>query len=101
MAGRISRLAAGMSRGIAVKGLDSAGGVQTASPSNSQFLIDGAVVVLQGDLVQPHGKSPHSSASMVEGSSGFTVNGVPVCLEGHKASCGHATTGRPAFKVSG
>ena len=83
-----------------MKGLDHAGGAQTASPSNSGFTVGGNPVVLRGDHVQPHGDPPHSSATMVEGSSGFTVNGIPVCLEGHKASCGHATTGRGEFRVS-
>lgn len=89
-----------MSYGITVKGLDSAGGKQLAG-GQSTLQIEGQYVVVLGDPVASHGKSPHSSAKMVEGSNWFTWNGVPVCRAGNKASCGHATTGRPWFTIGG
>ncbi|RUM41441.1 MAG: hypothetical protein DSY80_08845 [Desulfocapsa sp.] len=85
--------------GIAVRGLDMAGGVQTALPSDSKFRINGVPVVLLGDKIRAHGIPPHFSAVMVEGCGKFTINGVAVCLTGHKASCGHQTTGRSEFQV--
>lgn len=89
-----------MSFGIAVKSLDSAGGTHLAGGQNELF-IEGQPVVLKGDPVASHGDSPHSSATMVEGSSWFSWNGVPVVVEGKKASCGHVSTGRPWFKLPG
>lgn len=84
--------------GIAVKDLDKAGGRQLAG-QQSFVKINGHPVVLLGDPVESHGDSPHNHATMVEGSTMFRINGVPVCLETHRASCGHRTTGRPNFKV--
>lgn len=88
-----------MSRGVAVQGLDSAGGTQLAG-GQSLVTINGAPIVLKGDPVAGHGDSPHNAPTMVEGSSLFTINGVPVVLEGHKATCGHVSTGRPLVTVS-
>lgn len=88
-----------MSRGVAVKSLDSAGGPQLAG-GQSLVTINGQPVVLKGDPVTGHGKSPHSSPTMAEGSSLFKINGIPVVLEGHKATCGHPSTGRPLVTVS-
>lgn len=88
--------------GIAVKTLDSAGGKQTSSPSGDTFFVEGQPVVQLGDLVEAHGIFPHSPPPpMVEAVSSFRVNGIPVCVEGNKAACGHATTGRPHFRING
>lgn len=89
-----------MSYGITVKSLDSAGG-QQLNGSQDTFTVDGEPVVLKGDPVAPHGDGEHAHATMVEGSSWMTLNGVPVVREGNKASCGHVTTGRPGFKLPG
>jgi uncharacterized Zn-binding protein involved in type VI secretion len=87
-----------MSFGIAVKGKDSAGGTQLAGGQSSWFVED-SLIVLQGDPVAGHGKSPHASPNMSQGSSWFTIDGVPVCRADHKASCGHASTGRGWFTL--
>lgn len=87
-----------MSFGIAVVGKDSAGGSQLGGGQDSWF-VEGAIIVLKGDPVKGHGKSPHASPSMSEGSGWFTIDGVPVCREGHSASCGHKSTGRGWFTL--
>lgn len=80
--------------GIAVKALDSAGGAQIAGGQDF-VTVEGQLVVLLGDPVEPHGPPPHSPMPvMAEGCDWFTIDGVPVCREGHSASCGHPTTGR-------
>ena len=85
--------------GVAVKGKDRAGGKQ-AEQANDWFRLDDDPVVTVGDTVEPHGT--HTPAStMVEGESWFRVGGRPVCRAGHKASCGHATTGRQWFRLVG
>ena len=84
-----------MGHGIAVKAADYAGGAQIAGGQNF-VKIDGRLIVVKGDPVTPHPpKPPHSSSpKMVQGTSWFKINGIPVCRKGHKANCGHATTGR-------
>lgn len=80
--------------GIAVKGLDAAGGAQIAG-GQGFVTVAGALVVVLGDPVEPHGPPPHSPTPvMAQGSAWLTINGIPVCRAGHAASCGHATTGR-------
>lgn len=87
-----------MSHGITVKNLDAAGGAQIAGGQG--FLrIQGEPVVLLGDPVTPHGIALHAAPVMAEGSGWMTLNGVPVCREGHAANCGHRTTGRPWFRI--
>jgi uncharacterized Zn-binding protein involved in type VI secretion len=38
---------------------------------------------------------------MAEGCGWLTINGTPVCREGHAANCGHTTSGRPWVQVIG
>lgn len=85
--------------GVAVNALDAAGGVQMTQ-ANQWFRIEGQPVVVIGDLVEGHGDAPHSPPPpMVTGAEWFRVGGIPVCRAGDTASCGHATTGRPWFRV--
>lgn len=81
-------------KGIAVKTLDNAGGQQLAG-GQTFVSVEGALVVLLGDPVTPHGEGLHSAPTMAEASPWVTINGTPVCREGHRATCGHPTTGRP------
>lgn len=87
--------------GIACQSVDFAGGAQIAG-GQSIIKIKGLLVVVLGDPVEPHAPfvPPHvPSPTMVEATSKFRIAGIPVCREGHKASCGHATTGRPFFRI--
>ena len=84
--------------GIAVAGLDSAGGKQLGG-SQSFAQVEGQSIVVLGDPVQGHGQSPHNSPIMAQGSSWMTLNGIPVCCTGHRASCGHPSSGRPWFNL--
>ena len=89
-----------MSKGIAVKTLDSAGGTQLAGGQDF-FKVEGQDVVLLSDPVQGHGLQPHASPVMAEASSWMSLDDVSVCQEGHKASCGHPSTGRSWFTLPG
>lgn len=85
--------------GIAVGQLDAAGGVQQ-SQANPWFRIAGQSVVVVGDLVAAHGDPPHSPPpAMVAGTEQIRVGGAAVCRQGHAASCGHTTSGRPWFRI--
>ena len=86
--------------GVAVKGKDKAGGRQDKQ-AHEWFRLNGDPVVTVGDTVEGHDNDPpHQPAPvMVEGEDWFTLNGVPVCRAEHKASCGHATTGRQWFRL--
>ncbi|CAA0086865.1 Uncharacterised protein [Starkeya nomas] len=85
--------------GIAVKGLDSAGGLQLAG-GQDWVTVEGQLVVVLGDPVEPHGFPPHApTPTMAEGSDWFSIDGTPVCRAGHRATCGHASTGRGWFLI--
>ncbi len=85
--------------GVSRKSVDSAGGAQL-NGGQGFVTIDGARVVLLGDPVQGHGEGGHAGPVMAEGSSFVRINVVPVCREGHLASCGHATTGSDYVRLS-
>jgi len=80
--------------GVVRKTKDAAGGKELGGQVSTVF-VDGENVIVVGDKVEPHGKSPHgpSPPTMVEGSSTVFIEGHPVCREGDKASCGHAASG--------
>ena len=82
-----------MSHGIAVQGLDAAGGTQLAG-GQGWFRVQGKLVVLQGDPVAGHGDPPHAGPVMAGGSGWMTLDGTPVCRAGHAATCGHTSSGR-------
>jgi uncharacterized Zn-binding protein involved in type VI secretion len=88
--------------GIAVRSLDSAGGAQLAGQQNF-VTAEGELVVLRGDPVTPHAPliPPHTAPVMAEGCDWLTINGIPVCREGHLANCGHASTGRGWLQIIG
>ena len=85
--------------GIAVVGLDSAGGVQQGG-GQSFVKAAGALVVVLGDTVASHGSGPHQGAKMATASTFVKINGVPVCFAGCVATCGDQSTGRPGINVS-
>lgn len=83
--------------GICLGGLDTAGGVVSAT--QAVVSADGAPVVTVGSPVADHGKSPHKGVTMVSGSSVMSIDGVPVCRAGDSASCGHVASGQGWFNV--
>jgi uncharacterized Zn-binding protein involved in type VI secretion len=80
--------------GVVRKGTDAAGGTELGGQVSTVF-VNGVNVVVLGDKVQPHGKSPHgpSPPTMVEASSTVFAQGVGICKAGDKASCDHPATG--------
>ncbi len=86
--------------GVACVSVDFAGGVQLGAKA-SKFKVRGNPVVVIGDAVAPHPPAPPHTTNpvMAEGTAKFRVNGIPVCRAGHRASCGHPTTGRPFFRI--
>ncbi|WP_313026783.1 PAAR domain-containing protein [Brucella sp.] len=84
--------------GVACVGVDFAGGVQLGMQA-AKFKIRGQALVVVGDRVAGHGEPPHTSPVMAQGTSKFRVSGIPVCREGHAATCGHTTSGRSFFRI--
>lgn len=86
--------------GIAVQSDDTAGGAHLAG-GQSKFKIKGKLAVVLNDPVTPHAPPflPHTAPYMAQATSNFRIAGKPVCREGHLANCGHATTGRPFFRI--
>ena len=83
--------------GVSRAYVDTAGGMILVG--NPDFYLDGFPVAIVGNPVQSHGNNRHRSAVMVNGSSGFLVNGIPVCTSESQASCGHQATGSGSFTV--
>lgn len=85
--------------GVARKTADFAGGMQL--DGGQDFVrIDGLLVILLGDPVQPHGDGQHAAPVMAQGSPFVRIGAVPVCRQGHLASCGHETTGSDLVRLS-
>jgi len=85
--------------GISRIGIDTAGGVIIGALQDF-VRVEGALWSVLGDPVAGHGDVPHAAPVMAQGSSFVRINGIPVCREGHLASCGHAATGSAAMRIS-
>ena len=71
--------------------IDKAGGIILGG--STTVSIDGFPVALQGNKILSHGDNPHKDAVVVNGSSQFVVEGIPVCVSGmSKGTCGHPAT---------
>jgi uncharacterized Zn-binding protein involved in type VI secretion len=84
---------------VALTTIDKAGGT-ILSGQNTVGGNNGVKYAVVGDPVQGHGDSPHNSPVMIQGSAILRINGIPVVLKGHLASCGHAATGSCIINVS-
>ena len=78
--------------GIARAGVDVAGGTIIGGGQASVY-VNGALAVVLGDPVTPHGPGLHGAPFMAEASSSVFINGIPVCREGDAANCGHTASG--------
>lgn len=85
--------------GIARIQQDSAGG-PIIGGGQTFVRVQGTFWAVLHDPVQGHGPAPHGGPIMAEASGFIRINGIPVCREGHKATCGHPTTGSPAMRIS-
>lgn len=83
---------------ISLVGESSAGGM-IVGPGDPTFTVEGKPVSVVGDVVMPHGLSPHNAPVMVQGSSWLTWNGKPVVVSGCMASCGHSADGDGWFEL--
>ena len=81
--------------GVALVGVDAAGGTITGQ-LQSRVFVSGAAIAVVGDPVAPHGPPtpPHQSATMAAGSARVFIDAIPICRAGDAATCGHAATGQ-------
>lgn len=77
---------------------DAAGG--TIGPLQGFVRLDGQPWAIVGSPVDGHGLPPHAAPVMVEGVVWIRIDGVPVCVAGNAASCGHGASGRSWIRVS-
>lgn len=84
------------------RGVDTAAGVHISGP-NTFVTIGGAYWVTIGEINAAHGILPHLPGpdAMAQGSSFVTINGIPVCVAGHAAGCGCATSGSGHLETTG
>lgn len=78
---------------VSVVGVSTAGGVIQGPGAVGWDLPDGTISLV-GDAISGHGRVPHDSPVMVDGSSWFTIDGISVVVEGSLASCGHSADGK-------
>ncbi len=89
--------------GVARQAMDTAAGVQIGARQGF-VTVQGVLWMVLGDVnaahlpfIPPHLPGPDA---MAQGSSFITINGIPVCRQGHSAGCGHPTTGADFMKIS-
>lgn len=85
--------------GITRVNQDSAGGVIVGALQDF-VTVEGTPWSVLGDAVAGHGPDAHGGPVMAQGSSFITINGIPVCRQGHQATCGHPATGSSSMKIS-
>ena len=73
--------------GVARVGVDTAGGGLINTNRQDMVTIDGRYVAVTGDGIAPHGS--HVGATISQGSTFVTINGIPVSFKGNLATCGH------------
>ena len=82
--------------GVARVGSDTAGGTQLGG-GQDWFTIPGGLAVVVGDAVASHAPCPqvpsHCAATMAQGSSWGSIDGIAICRAGDAATCGHPSTG--------
>lgn len=88
-------------RGIVETRVDVAGG--KIQPLIYKVRIGTNPLGVVGSPVDGHPPCPdvpvHCAPNMAEGNPNIRVGDIPVCFEGHKASCGHAASGRPKIRM--
>ena len=87
--------------GVARRSVDFAAGAQIGA-NQTLVTVEGQLWMVLGDVNAAHGPPPHvpGGDNMAQGSSFVSINGIPVCREGHLAGCGHPTTGADWFRIS-
>jgi len=87
--------------GIARVRKDSAMGL-IVGPGSSTMIVDGSPVSLENDGISSHGKSPHTSPTLVLGyATTMLVDGKKPAMIGTGATCGHTvTTGSSKMDIS-
>jgi len=70
---------------------DTAGGDIIASQST--VFANGQAVIVDGDAVAGHGRSPHDAPTMIAATNNVFVEGKAVVNAGDLATCGHAASG--------
>lgn len=78
--------------GVCRVNVDSAGGVILGGDNTTVFA-NGALVSVDGDLVQGHGTGEHAGPVMIANNNNVFIGGKLVCKAGNLATCGHPASG--------
>ena len=76
---------------------DTAGGAIISSQSTVKA--NGKNIIVNGDLVTPHGDPPHTAAVMIAGSDNVFIGGTAVVNAGDAATCSHTSDGSSDVNV--
>lgn len=85
-------------------GIDTvAEGLLLRPPVSSRVYVNGAPIAVVGTTVAPHinFKGVHNVATMGGGSATVYAGGLPVCANGHLATCGHPLLATSTVFVGG
>lgn len=77
-----------MPKNVGRVGVDVAGGL-LMTPLVPTVTVQGMPIAVVGTPITPHGKFPHSGATMAQGSPNVFAGGKPVCGTMDIATCGH------------
>lgn len=91
-----------MALGVGQVGISIVGGGVITGPGVTNVLVEGVPISVIGDTVAPHGEPPHTSPTMVIGSSTVKAGGRAICLESRSfATCNHPqSTGASTVKAT-
>lgn len=78
--------------GISRNGVDTAGGIIN-SVGQSHVYVNGALAIVHGDPVTPHGVGAHAGPTMIASTTKVFINGKAVVQAGDLATCGHPASG--------
>lgn len=77
---------------------DTAGG--DLVPSQGTVFANNNAVIINGDAIVYHGRSPHNAATISASTVNVFANNKPVVQQGDSASCGHTATGSGNVNVN-
>lgn len=81
-------------------GADTVGGGTVQTTPQTFVRVDGALLAVEGAMVQSHDSGPHVAATLPTGSVFVAVNGLGVIFAGSVATCGHVAKGSGPLGVA-
>lgn len=75
-------------------------GADVTSSLQTGIRINGQNVAVDGSPVASHGIGVHASPNTANGVEAFTINGLPVNINGDADTCGHTRSASVNFRIT-